>query len=251
MILGEAELERQLARKSPVVIWFTPAATHRCQLCGHAGYWAEGWVAWDRYKDRYELRGDGTDVYCSINCAKAQNPQMSPPSWMNVTEEPLPVEQRRQLRHAQRRDSDAQAGARKAVRGVPLPEWRGNGWCKWCGEEIADKRRSSWHKGCVRTYWLHCDLTAQTRFLRERDGSECAWPGCHETRGLEVDHRWALWKVAHLPPDERRWYFGPGNLWRICPTHHKRKTRLEAQERAEQRRLARQSSESGPDLFSG
>lgn len=49
---------------------------------------------------------------------------------------------------------------------------------------------------------------------------------------LEVDHRVPLWSVAHLPDEERRWYFGPGNLWLLCPKHHKEKTRREAAERA-------------------
>jgi hypothetical protein len=49
---------------------------------------------------------------------------------------------------------------------------------------------------------------------------------------LEVDHRVALWSVANLPDDQRRWYFGPGNLWLLCPRHHKEKTKLEAGERA-------------------
>lgn len=49
---------------------------------------------------------------------------------------------------------------------------------------------------------------------------------------LEVDHREPLWAVADLPDEERRWYFGPGNLWLLCPAHHKMKTKREAAERA-------------------
>lgn len=53
---------------------------------------------------------------------------------------------------------------------------------------------------------------------------------------LEVDHRIPLWKVADLPDDERRWYFGPGNLWLLCPVCHKTKTKDEAAARASARR---------------
>lgn len=55
---------------------------------------------------------------------------------------------------------------------------------------------------------------------------------------LEVDHEVPLWKVAHLPPDERRPYFGPDNLRLRCPGCHKAKTAREAAERAEIRRAA-------------
>lgn len=56
---------------------------------------------------------------------------------------------------------------------------------------------------------------------------------------LEVDHRVPLWEVADLPDEERRWYFGPGNLWLLCGPHHKEKTRREATRRAWIRKLAR------------
>jgi hypothetical protein len=55
---------------------------------------------------------------------------------------------------------------------------------------------------------------------------------------LEVDHRVPLWEVADLPDAERRWYFGPGNLWLLCPRCHKVKTAREATQRARERRLA-------------
>lgn len=61
---------------------------------------------------------------------------------------------------------------------------------------------------------------------------------CYRSRALEVDHRIPLWEVAHLPDDERRWYFGPGNLWLLCPPCHKAKTRREAARRAFEKRMA-------------
>lgn len=55
---------------------------------------------------------------------------------------------------------------------------------------------------------------------------------------LELDHRVALWKVQDLPDDQRRPYFGPRNLWLLCPAHHKLKTKREAAERAAIKRKA-------------
>lgn len=54
---------------------------------------------------------------------------------------------------------------------------------------------------------------------------------------LQLDHRVPLWSVVDLPDDERRWYFGPGNLWLLCPKHHRAKTAKEAKERAAQKAL--------------
>lgn len=54
---------------------------------------------------------------------------------------------------------------------------------------------------------------------------------------LEVDHRVPLWEVADLSDEERRWHFGPGNLWLLCPKCHKAKTRREAARRAHERRM--------------
>lgn len=56
---------------------------------------------------------------------------------------------------------------------------------------------------------------------------------------LEVDHRIPLWLVSDLPDEERRWYFGPGNLWLLCPWHHAQKTARETTERAALRAFAR------------
>jgi hypothetical protein len=60
----------------------------------------------------------------------------------------------------------------------------------------------------------------------------------YRTSSLEVDHRVPLWEVADLPDEERRWYFGPGNLWLLCPKCHKAKTAREAARRAHERRMA-------------
>jgi len=76
------------------------------------------------------------------------------------------------------------------------------------------------------------DLSPEERIVGETTAIErvCA---------LEVDHRVPLWEVADLPDDERRWYFGPGNLWLLCPRCHKLKTKREAARRAHERRMAK------------
>lgn len=50
---------------------------------------------------------------------------------------------------------------------------------------------------------------------------------------LELDHRYPLWAVQHLDPDRRRPFYGPRNLWLLCPEHHKAKTAREAALRAD------------------
>jgi hypothetical protein len=55
--------------------------------------------------------------------------------------------------------------------------------------------------------------------------------------GLEIEHEMPLWLVAHLPDEERRPYFGPGNLRLRCTRCHKAKTKREAGERAKGNRL--------------
>lgn len=69
----------------------------------------------------------------------------------------------------------------------------------------------------------------QTGMYQHLDGRVCA---------LEVDHRIPLWSVAHLPADERRRFFGPENLWLLCPRDHKAKSKREAAERAAVRKAA-------------
>jgi hypothetical protein len=53
---------------------------------------------------------------------------------------------------------------------------------------------------------------------------------------LQVDHKTPLWSVdPSLAWPERRWFWGPGNLWLLCPDCHKAKTAREAGERARAR----------------
>ena len=50
--------------------------------------------------------------------------------------------------------------------------------------------------------------------------------------GLEVDHEIPLWKIWHLPDDERKPYYGPENIRLRCNACHKAKSKREAAERA-------------------
>jgi hypothetical protein len=155
--------------------------------------------------------------------------------------------------HAARREADP--------RQFPFPtfpdERTGNGWCRWCGEAVAKPART-WHAECLDDYRLHTDLDAQYRHLVKRDGWGCAIAGrgngrlvratesystfdVHAGTGttwlrwsepLQVDHVIPLWSVMHLPPDERRAYFGPDNLWLLGEPAHRKKTAAEASARA-------------------
>ncbi|MES2903287.1 MAG: hypothetical protein V4696_03800 [Pseudomonadota bacterium] len=72
-------------------------------------------------------------------------------------------------------ESDRQRLTRER-RTVPLPkDWKGAGWCRWCGGYIEGRYRKNrnWHPDCKQTWLLHYDRDAQTRFLIERDGYDC------------------------------------------------------------------------------
>jgi hypothetical protein len=87
------------------------------------------------------------------------------------------------------------------------------------------------------TLWHRPEGRWQDLTPEERETGACN-DNIERVLALEVDHRIALWEVAHLPDDERRWYFGPGNLWLLCPPCHKAKTRREAAKRAFEKRMA-------------
>lgn len=146
-----------------------------------------------------------------------------------------------------------------SVRSFPMPRWpnRGDGWCAWCGEAVARPART-WHKACLEQYQLHTWPAVQIAFVKDRDGAKCwdcgetaeKWNrGCEARRigspdhvgvyrsirrvsALELEHDVPLWRVAHLPAEDRRRYFGPDNLRLRCPPCHKAKSKLEATERA-------------------
>ena len=233
------EIKRVKARKVPAVLFSIRAPWHRCQHCGEEAHWGPDWIAIARYGDRFAKRGGGDDVYCSAACCGAQNEGWTPQHWMNVNDEPLPIEVRRKVYEIKRRHEDSKRQAVRDTRKCPLPEWKGKGWCKWCNEPMGDKcgRATMWHPACAVEFRLHNVLDDQIAFLVRRDGKKCAM--CAREGIGEVDHVIALWKIRHLPAMKRRVYYGPVNLWLLCWWCHKRKTRREAAERAA---LARQAN---------
>ena len=97
--------------------------------------------------------------------------------------------------------------------------------------------------GCGRAFSSHIEKKRSKcdyhfgRDLTPEERATGAQQSIERVCALEVDHKVPLWQVADLPPDERRWYFGPENLWLLCPACHKAKTKREAAERAAQRRF--------------
>lgn len=90
--------------------------------------------------------------------------------------------------------------------------------CAACGD--SPKKWLASRRGSI-------DRETRARYVRVR-----------RTCALEIDHTVPLWSVAHLPPDERRGYFGLDNLKLLCPPCHRAKTAREAAERAERKRAA-------------
>lgn len=159
----------------------------------------------------------------------------------------------------------------------PEHEKSGPGWCRWCGLEISagqrkQHKRAYWHDHCRLDADLHTRADIQLIHLQARDGPGCKACGIHPFKwwretlshgrpnpwtdpatGVEywfphtrvirvdaahVDHAIPLWLVAHLPPDERRPYFGPGNLQILCERCHSEKTGREATQRGKANRQA-------------
>lgn len=116
--------------------------------------------------------------------------------------------------------------------------------CAWpgCG---ASPERWHWDRawshildyGSTDIYWpasLFRDVAWKDRTDEQRNlGALCQ---IERRTALQLDHRVPLWSVADLPDHERRRYFGPTNLWLLCPDHHAAKTRREAAERAAAKR---------------
>lgn len=237
-------LDRARARKTPLCIHEAPALWHRCQACGAEGVWTAGWICWPGKC--------GHNIYCSDQCCSIANRDGRAPSW--TRDEPLPPEQKRAVYQSrlERHSRDREA---KRYRQCPMPDWPGEGWCSWCAGKIDpaldpdDAQRRSWHTRCVQLYFLHGgELRVQQRFLIERDGRQCAMPGC-EHEGGEVDHRVPLWKVRHLAPMIRRAFYGPINLWLLCRQCHAAKTKREAAERAALAKESAQLSEPGSGVL--
>ena len=127
------------------------------------------------------------------------------------------------------------------------------GWCRWCDQPIEPRlkkngqphaRQATMHRECSDDYWRAQNASCHLNDLRKRDGDRCrqCGPG---GKFLEVDHRVPLWKVADLPPANRRQYFMLTNLWLLCSDCHKRKSAKESAERAHMKRLGKPKKRRG------
>lgn len=76
---------------------------------------------------------------------------------------------------------------------------------------------------------------------RRGEGMPLVYWQIERRTALELDHRVPLWSVVDLPDEERRFYFGPGNLWLLCAHHHRAKTRDEAKQRARVKAVQREA----------
>jgi 5-methylcytosine-specific restriction endonuclease McrA len=116
--------------------------------------------------------------------------------------------------------------------------------CAWPGCGASPER---WHNLGEVTVWVPlpafglspADPAYMVRLREWREANPCpVYCQIERRTALQLDHRVPLWSVADLPDHERRAYFGPSNLWLLCPTHHGAKTRREAQARAAAKRAA-------------
>lgn len=256
LVEGEEAYQAAIRRKVPKLLHHHRAAIHTCDACGRRGPWDN----WTSIVQRTAWRDDDRDagirfIACSAACRKTRP--------IRDSEIATSCEPGYDVSLIWRITADDRAAQRR-IRTLPMPvfprDQTGYGWCRWCGREIlhTDGKRKGqrhkqrlWHPRCKDIWLLHYDSGEQWRFLGRRDGLKCAicpstpgrWRVLQETPtytyidrlplvALEVDHVVPLWKVAHLPDDERRVYFGPDNLWLLCHEHHKEKSRWEAADRA-------------------
>lgn len=249
---GDDQLKALLARKWPASVHHEIALIHECGHCGKRSPWDDDWFA---LADRHAWQPDQSwIIFCGRQCWIDATGGHHYDEWQlfkSSDHRPEPARSR-ELESARwsANWSDRMAiSDSKKYRSVPLPaDWPGAGICRWCGKEIIEtkgrnrgkrSKRHNWHPACKDEYFLHSDLGTQYHYLAKRDGAHCHWLGCDEKHDLEVDHKIPLFSVRDLPDDERRKYYGPGNLWLLCKAHHKAKSAREAAQRAEAARLAR------------
>jgi hypothetical protein len=271
VVEGEAELARIKARKVPKVILVEPAKTYTCEECGKISAWTDSWRWYGSYQDLDEgkpvihLCSPECQEHYAMQTPRKRRRQ--PKDFSRGTKvgkwEPL-VNGESNWKELH----DARLAANHRRFPFPVHPHVEGVSCRWCGDPIEDRgerghKQRTWHRtshgddrDCWREYCLHTDSGAQYWHLMKRDGPGCAlcppgsgryvaggtpyhsparqegWSRIRWSVTLQVDHVVPLWKVAGLPDDERRGYFGPDNLWLLCERHHSRKSALEATERA-------------------
>lgn len=278
LVDGDVARDRAMARKVPAAVEWSVPVIHRCRACGRRGPWQTGprgwcWVG----AARNARRGGKVEKFCSHACrltvypayprddkAVEREDRVTLQGW-----EPVP-DSKRWNSWAVRREREQAFKAHRRFE-MPVHPNTGGGWCRWCGDEILDRRgknrgkrskQRTWHhlhqgdhRDCYHEYLLHTDRVAQHWFLVGRDGPGCADCGKGDGRWvlsadytticyirwsakLEVDHETALWLIAYLPPDQPAWrraLFSPDNLKLRCPPCHQRKSAREAADRARRR----------------
>lgn len=277
LVQGEAELARIRARKVPKVVLVEPAQTYTCAVCETESAWLKSWIWYGSWQDLEEgkpvLYFCGEECQERYSYLPARKRRQKPPRQRKDTRS-IAWEPKRFRTGEWRTLDNARREANPRL--FPMPEHpkielgKRESQCRWCGDKITGPYawQRSWHsaghgdaRDCKHEWLLHTDTDVQYRFLVKRDGLECGYygkmDGHFESAGtyyfdpvrergwsavrwsvkLEVDHIIPLWKVAHLPPEKRRAYFGPENLWLLSKPAHKLKTKLEAAERAATRLL--------------
>lgn len=286
LVEGEDARDRAMARKVPAAVEWSVPVIHRCKACGRRGPWQT--IAWDRKLSgprgwcwvgtpRNAHQGRKVEKFCSHTCRLKRHPTFpsdgSATDWQDrmtiAAWEPVPDCKRWDCWSSRREREQAFKAHRRFE--MPIHANVGNGWCRWCGEEIIERRgknkgkrskRRTWHhlhqgdrRDCHHEYLLHTDRVAQYWHLIERDGPGCADCGKGDGRWmlstaysticyfrwsvkLEVDHETALWLIAYLPADKPAWrraLFSPDNLKLRCLPCHQRKSAREAADRARRR----------------
>lgn len=119
---------------------------------------------------------------------------------------------------------------------------RQNGNCKWCNEPLPRKKDGGisrswfWHGPCGDAHALMTDLGLHRRALLERDGDLCADCGLPACGPLEIDHVVPLWSVDRQAPEAAK-YWTVENLQLLGQPCHKKKSALEAKQRAKEKRI--------------
>jgi hypothetical protein len=201
LVTGREELDRILARKTPIAVAWEKAKIYRCAACGRRGAWDKRWAWTGRgwLADR--------DIHVeSCSCSNDCRAKLPKPDRQWVSYEPLRARERARRETVGMSEQERSALTR-ARRTVPLPECPSDGKrrCSWCTEEIIDKRawQMSWHRHCKRIWLLHYDRNVQTDFLIARDGNDC-WDCRQGGRWHRIDlvvatYRWEAWPLS-CPP---------------------------------------------------
>lgn len=260
LVDGDVARDRAMARKTPKAVSWGRPRIHQCSVCRARGPWVG--EQWDRNLQgpagwcwvgtaRNARRGRNVEKFCSHRCRIQRYPQYPESDCAVHFEDRVTLQGWEPILDKHRwncwSSSREREQAFKAHRRFEMPVHanRGNGWCRWCGLEIRDRKgknkgkrskirtwcrhRQGDLRDCWREYLLHTDSEVQWRYLAKRDGIGCAdcgkqdgkWVAAGQSyhdekhwRGitsigwsirLEVDHDIPLWRIPELPADKPEW----------------------------------------------